>query len=866
MNNEYFYKVGENMEKYDLSKLSAREFELLALNFVNSISPHSNWRITKSTGDFNRDFEAKDNDYYKWGEAKHSKKESASMTKSRLDPTLLSAMLQNNVNEIYFVTTGRFTLEYIMRSEHFKRGSISKIIYINGFILNEWLNGDLIFFDSFNESEININTCMQKIRTTKNYINDNDYEGLINIFNTINNQQLEPVNDLRTGIIYEVNIVIFSPKNGTNVRISIPDVFIVNKIIVKSLSVLKKESTCNDEIYNTKDTVFNLDIGYNQIILKGIFIKNELAKDIKFTVFSENNREICYLKKISILENLPNITLQSIEVTEVENLVNIMQKTKMNLCYESFNLEIENIMRDTDKNSFISSFNTYIFSKSETYNAELLCRFAMLLFFGNTIEDIETNSLKNVINRHYLNFQLISMVQGVNDYVFAIQSITEFLNNEKLYEELYNQTVMYSEKSIFFLGNVGLLSATLNDFLQLLIKIFRGNNKSSLIILNKKNNLPKTKNFFSIENLEECREYIDKHYSNKCLNKKENDKLLNIANNFFEATDFYHAMFFYNILANKIDVKNNILILFNYATCLNHCGSMNKSKELFLQVLKLSKNCSNRDIKKIALEAQTEIYNIDFWQLNVSDLSIRIQNFLSENDKLLKYNSTFRDKYSYYNCLNRNMVTQYLNGNYNEAEMAFNLCLNSITMEYTNYIAFTNMDSARGLYKIDIDLAYKRLCDAFDILKKLSSEGKEKRRYLDCCVEKTYVEFIQEFIKKGDANIEPLIESITEIKNYGYFNMLIKCYLKLATCYLSLCDIDKAFHYLTLVKNNCNFTENTRTEFLYNDILSKLFIIKNAKCVKNLEIDTDYYKKTSPVTFNCSKKSDAIVYLETRVW
>ena len=117
--------------KYMLEKLTPRQFEVLSANYVKYIAPQYNWTLTKSTSDFNRDMEAFLFDKNIWGEAKHTKDASSSVSKTRWDPTILSALLRNNVDEIYLVTCGNIPLEYIVR----KKNQLYKSVYFRWVVM-----------------------------------------------------------------------------------------------------------------------------------------------------------------------------------------------------------------------------------------------------------------------------------------------------------------------------------------------------------------------------------------------------------------------------------------------------------------------------------------------------------------------------------------------------------------------------------------------------------------------------------------------------------------------------------------------------------------------------------------------------------
>lgn len=175
---------------------------------------------------------------------------------------------------------------------------------------------------------------------------------------------------------------------------------------------------------------------------------------------------------------------------------------------------------------------------------------------------------------------------------------------------------------------------------------------------------------------------------------------------------------------------------------------MQNSKEQFEMVINLGDKSKEYELK-LMNEAQTEIFNIRFWQMDIKNLVSDIESFLRENAISLKaYKKFDRELYCYYNLLNRKMVTLYMQGKYDEANSLYKFILSETNESYQNYLAFAHMDSARGLYSKDIKEAYKRLKCAKTILSKLNDSNKEKRRYLDCLVEIEYYSLKRKTILK----------------------------------------------------------------------------------------------------------------------
>ena len=72
------------------------------------------------SGDGNRDIESRskhyflgqDVDYSVWVEAKYTRSFTRSLGKERLDPTLVSALIEPNVGAVLFISNGRFNAAY----------------------------------------------------------------------------------------------------------------------------------------------------------------------------------------------------------------------------------------------------------------------------------------------------------------------------------------------------------------------------------------------------------------------------------------------------------------------------------------------------------------------------------------------------------------------------------------------------------------------------------------------------------------------------------------------------------------------------------------------------------------------------------
>ena len=762
---------------YALEKLSSRQFEVLAANYVKNIAPQYNWVLTQSIGDFNRDLEAHIEEKYKWGEAKHTAKPSTSVSKYRWDPTILSAILKNNVDEIYLITCGQIPLEYIVRAEHLKKGDIKKIKYINRLILDRWLANHNIEFSNFNEDKFDIKNILDTLYTNQEVNFENKI--LINFYNLIENDLLEHKTQLYNEILYELNITLFCSQTNATISIQFPSDY--------------------------------------QILAYGFFKDNQ---NTELTVeFNKKNID----KKFNVL--CRDISFANME-TDQEIIVceKALNDGTQNKYKEVMHCNKNDLMRLTNRINFYS----YTFNSSYEANSKTLCQFATSMLLNVNFIDQDDESIKKILNSTlaFCDFWLLDLSIGCVNEIFAMSFIRDFCNNvDNLQSKLSCSKLRIPNSRIYYLEGIDNLDDGQKKLFLELKRIFLNQEDASIII----NNINTTKS----------------------MPKVNIDYLWQQAIQLYNQTRFYDALYYFNRLIEETEGKRYIPLLYKYADCLNHCGSMRKSLQHFYQIIKMSPKDESE--QKIIFEAQTEIFNIRFWQLDAQNLVEDIDRFLSVNHEKLTMVSKKRDLYSYYNLLNRRMVTLYYLEKYDEAESAFVKCMTEIRNDYDNYKAFAYMDSARGLYKKDIFTAQKRLEQAFILLKKLKKGGHEIRRYYDCKVEVEYVKFIIDFIQKGTTDLSNLLNAVTEIKINGYKNMLLKCYLKLATCYLATKNLKETNEYLSFIANNTDFSENIRVKWLYENINSDYLKIKQSESSQDIQIG-----------FNCVNNGQ--ILLESRVW
>lgn len=843
---------------YCLETLTSRQFEILAANYAKSVAPDYNWILTKKTGDYNHDFEAILDDCFKWGEAKHTRSSSVSVSRNRWDPTLVSAILKNNVNELFLVTCGWIPLEYIVRAEHYKTAIIKRVYYINSYLIDDWLNNNSVVYDSFNEQNIDMHRIMQSIKTNYTHISPK-INCNIGVFSIATNV-LEPKSSVEKMITYEINITFFLADIST-ITIQLPDSFVVIDLKVNSLSP-NNNNKKND--YKTAERAFKLDKGYGQIIINGFF--NSYAND-KETIIAKINNTKSFKKTLSLFGSCPLNKDKLSEMTMAENIFDSCVMSGTNAILYSHFLGKNDLIRNNfyEKNG---EYYYYRFVGTACDDALTICRIISKIYLGvdNGLRDEKSaeRTIQSALN--LCPYWLSNIFLGTTNYIYAIYAINYLFNDINAIDSSYHK-VRIPSNCILFIDNLSCLNKFFYNVLTTIMNYLVSEKNALLIVLNSSDVETRLSNEIVKKSISE-KETINTIWKKTSITESETNQLYNYGKKYYNNTDFFKALFFFELIYQKNGyLCNNVGFIFKYADCLNHCDSMRKAQEQFEKVIAIGDPNNSLELK-IILEARTEVFSLRFWRLEISDLVNEIDTFLDNYyHQLYTDKSNNRSRYAFYNCINRKMVTQYLEGDYENAEKTFTYYISTVDSKHLNYLAFAYMDSARGLYAYDITISKKRLDKARRILKKLYSSGYEQRRYLDCLVEIEYVKFIVNYNNNKNPAIELLEKAVRNVRNQGYKSMLIKCYLKLANCYLALKKIEFAEKYLSYVRLNCNFSDDIRSAVLYNQIYSNLYKVKNTMIIKNKNISKDF-KNDDIIIFNCNKKIDSKsdIILESRIW
>ena len=252
-----------------------------------------------------------------------------------------------------------------------------------------------------------------------------------------------------------------------------------------------------------------------------------------------------------------------------------------------------------------------------------------------------------------------------------------------------------------------------------------------------------------------------------------------LAYHYFEITDYYKSYALTKSFKKYInfDEKLSFQEIYDLFIFAVSSGYFEESKMVQKNYDTVVQCCNELpltpDILGIILRSQSEIINIDYWELKLQNISKKIDTILADCKSSVSDNS--KDLIcAYLNLLNRKMVVELLFENYDMADEYFKKNLKEINIfgrkEYEGYLY---MDYAKGLYNKDLEKAISYMQSAKNIFEVI---GTEHRRLLDCTCEIEYLKCIQSN-KYDIRNLEYAAEALN---NSGFIELYAKARLKLA--------------------------------------------------------------------------------------
>lgn len=268
---------------------------------------------------------------------------------------------------------------------------------------------------------------------------------------------------------------------------------------------------------------------------------------------------------------------------------------------------------------------------------------------------------------------------------------------------------------------------------------------------------------------------IKSNYNTYCQIDKEAHEL---ELYYFNKTDYYKSYILSKAIVKYINFDESISMtelydLFILAVSSGYFEEPYKVKELYEKVIFYGDSIIDSKSTGIILRSQSELINIDYWELDVENELNNINIIINKYNWLQK--SEFSDLIAgYLNLLNREMVIKLLFERFDEAQKLYEDNLVEIErLERIEYLGYLYMDYSKGLYIQNLDKSIEYMQNAYDIFEKLNTEF---RRFLDCKCELVYLKCLQ----NPDYNINELEQAADDLYRAQFWEIYSKAKLKLA--------------------------------------------------------------------------------------
>ncbi|MDE7422687.1 MAG: hypothetical protein K2N51_03200 [Lachnospiraceae bacterium] len=454
-------------------KKCAEKFEDMALDYVRDVYSEYTWKPTGRTRDGNRDFHNLEDDLLAiWGEAKY-KKDSISLTRKDLDPTILSGLIEGTVTLIIFVTNGKVPESLITRMTLGANMRGIKISFVMGKQLSDWLILNPEKYKWYFQEEL------QKTE----YKNDQLVE-----FKKIS--------------FYEPISLDFKP-NFDKVSMNVDDIFILNCLIFNSQAgIFKIEleddaplSLIESEKYENPNC-FELKPGINVISFL-VRAKHQYKNVIRIALICNDNVYHCISKKL-VIEKSHQLNIYYFQQLDVLG--------KIKLVIDGLDASIGNyaffihgcsgmgksyILKSLSLDYCLNNDLTLVtFENGQNSNANylLLCRVIIFLQYGNIFWDynkanikkfcITFNSLNGGIDISLLN----EILNGCFDANIA-KTVIEYLNNLSQAIPVLVSPKQQKNFRILLLDDIQNLNRTQGLFLSTLVEQQLNSKNNTILVL-----------------------------------------------------------------------------------------------------------------------------------------------------------------------------------------------------------------------------------------------------------------------------------------------------------------------------------------------------------------------------------------------
>lgn len=444
------------------NKKAGTIFEELVLNYLSSVYCKYSWKNTKSSWDNNRDFVSLILDNI-WGEAKY-KKDSSSLGKRDIDPTMMSGFLDGKIELVFIITNGQIPSTINTRINEIGKKCGFTVVCITQIQLEYWL-----------------------IAHPKQYL---DFFG-------------EPLPDVSQTAAFSIENVRLENQLDVNFESS----YIQPEFIVDSICNLCVTFSCNTDleciIVEKEEYPFQFIELPEVMISPGVQQKNFAVKlthvsnePIVLEFKNIDDTVISYALDIKIVynQNPPLIYAkqESIKI-KVCHAINMLPNTNDNHTigiYGVFGYGKTFLMREMANDlSFFHVVSVLQCEASDfsSLNSMKLCQMIMYFNYGDTYQDVEeyTEEAKQyykymLIKKNYniISNILVDIFEGCFDRIIA-KNVIEKLNAENF---VVIKESHFARKHILFLDDVNLFSKTELNVFKMIVRQLKHSRNNSILV------------------------------------------------------------------------------------------------------------------------------------------------------------------------------------------------------------------------------------------------------------------------------------------------------------------------------------------------------------------------------------------------
>lgn len=617
-----------------------RGFEKLALEYVKNNFKNPTWEKTKETRDGNKDaiayifgYKSTNNEGVQWWmEAKYST-ERIYTNRYRLDATIVSAILEDNIEKVIFVTNTIIRSKTItdIRTALLKSTNCKSVEFCTKYALEYWLTQNIDIYRCYFKMSNNISI---KTSEYNHCFLTQEMEFYENSSNRI--AFIESAKELFVGKTYCCHFSFYSPRE-------------------MKVEIKRAKKCVGIKILGNK--IISLHRGDNNLEFQ-VFIGDKAVKN-EVLYFKLDDVEIVTAYPVAIIKQNERI----IDIPSQINIVNSIEKKLISFLKNCNTKYISicglcgsgrtQILKKLGNSKVIKSEYYYqiSFTDSSVWNSNLIVCFVLFLLFPYlNPEDIDEDYLQNLPKSVVTN-EIIELVKSKRNYDKLVQLFKEHLD----YYDFFPKFIRIN-KRIVFIDNFDYLDDYSLSFFFKLLKEIQIKELPVFIVFTTENNSIKSKVFneFSkyctFEKYDYILNYDDiNHLFNSNLQSQSiSYDIFETQLNIIELFAFFRYVYSNKNVNNTIDGIDSFIAkykVFQSSDILRN-RIIKEFNDLFITYPNCRKTCD---------------------MIYFSHIPVKVDRFSNNDSDILPLLKSGLVKYDYYNCLMpiNQLYQKYYVNNYN---------------------------------------------------------------------------------------------------------------------------------------------------------------------------------------------------------